>query len=90
MADTERHGLRRIFIAIAIPTYSEEESSRHYSVVTPETCGLTQSKSSVEELVPTPSESADLSDDERECDVPVNDESSLNFLLLLSNLSIDS
>ncbi|GJZ82487.1 hypothetical protein Tco_0647660 [Tanacetum coccineum] len=27
-------------------------------------------KSSVEELVPTPSESADLSDDERECDVP--------------------
>ncbi|GJV94670.1 hypothetical protein Tco_1546247 [Tanacetum coccineum] len=36
-------------------------------------------KSSVEELVPTPSESADLSDDERECDVPVNDESSPTF-----------
>ncbi|GJR26878.1 hypothetical protein Tco_1103110 [Tanacetum coccineum] len=36
-------------------------------------------KSSVEELVPTPSASADLSDDERECDVPVNDESSPTF-----------
>ncbi|GJS43953.1 hypothetical protein Tco_0568996 [Tanacetum coccineum] len=36
-------------------------------------------KSSVDELVPTPSESADLSDGERECDVPVNDESSLTF-----------
>ncbi|GJS36010.1 hypothetical protein Tco_0534392 [Tanacetum coccineum] len=46
-------------------------------------------KSSVEELVPTPSESADLSDDERECDVPVNDESSLTFATF-SNPLFDS
>ncbi|GJT64710.1 hypothetical protein Tco_1016190 [Tanacetum coccineum] len=32
-------------------------------------------KSSVEDLVPTPSESADLSDGESECDVPINDDS---------------
>ncbi|GJS28557.1 hypothetical protein Tco_0489177 [Tanacetum coccineum] len=46
-------------------------------------------KSSVEELVPTPSESADLSDDERECDVPVNDESSSTFTTF-SNPLFDS
>ncbi|GJU51033.1 hypothetical protein Tco_1220588 [Tanacetum coccineum] len=46
-------------------------------------------KSSVEELVPTPSESADLSDDERECDVPVNDESSSTFTAF-SNPLFDS
>ncbi|GKC96745.1 hypothetical protein Tco_1162187, partial [Tanacetum coccineum] len=46
-------------------------------------------KSSVEELVPTPSESADLSDDERECDVPVNDESSQTFATF-SNPLFDS
>ncbi|GJX62649.1 putative ribonuclease H-like domain-containing protein [Tanacetum coccineum] len=46
-------------------------------------------KSSVEELVPTPSESADLSDDERECDVPVNDESSPTFATF-SNPLFDS
>ncbi|GJW21896.1 hypothetical protein Tco_0032518 [Tanacetum coccineum] len=33
-------------------------------------------RSSVEDLVPTPSESADLSDGESECDVPINDDSS--------------
>ncbi|GKG25088.1 hypothetical protein Tco_0395716, partial [Tanacetum coccineum] len=32
-------------------------------------------KSSVEDLVPTPSKSADLSDGESECDVPINDDS---------------
>ncbi|GKD00171.1 hypothetical protein Tco_1170445, partial [Tanacetum coccineum] len=46
-------------------------------------------KSSVEELVPTPSESADLSDDERECDVPVGDESSSTFTTF-SNPLFDS
>ncbi|GJT19956.1 hypothetical protein Tco_0878662 [Tanacetum coccineum] len=46
-------------------------------------------KSSVEELVPTPSESADLSDGESECDVPVGDESSLTFATF-SNPLFDS
>ncbi|GKA82280.1 hypothetical protein Tco_0789028 [Tanacetum coccineum] len=46
-------------------------------------------KSSVDDLVPTPSESADLSDDERECDVPVNDESSPTFATF-SNPLFDS
>ncbi|GJT88128.1 hypothetical protein Tco_1069845 [Tanacetum coccineum] len=46
-------------------------------------------KSSVEELVPTPSESADLSDGESECDVPVNDESSPTFATF-SNPLFDS
>ncbi|GKC44381.1 hypothetical protein Tco_1062103 [Tanacetum coccineum] len=44
-------------------------------------------KSSVEELVPTPSESADLSDDKRERDVPVNDDSSPKFDYLLEEFS---
>ncbi|GKD53141.1 hypothetical protein Tco_1286528 [Tanacetum coccineum] len=42
-----------------------------------------------DDLVPTPSESADLSDDERECDVPVNDESSPTFTTF-SNPLFDS
>ncbi|GKA22550.1 hypothetical protein Tco_0708512 [Tanacetum coccineum] len=46
-------------------------------------------KSSVEDLVPTPSESADLSDGESECDVPVGDESSLTFMTF-SNPLFDS
>ncbi|GJS74460.1 hypothetical protein Tco_0707301 [Tanacetum coccineum] len=46
-------------------------------------------KSSVEDLVPTTSESADLSDGESECDVPVGDESSLTFTTF-SNLLFDS
>ncbi|GJU40676.1 hypothetical protein Tco_1193633 [Tanacetum coccineum] len=46
-------------------------------------------KSSVEDLVPTPSESADLSDGESECDVPVNDESSPTFATF-SNPLFDS
>ncbi|GJU03150.1 hypothetical protein Tco_1113488 [Tanacetum coccineum] len=48
-----------------------------------------QYESSVEELVPTPSESADLSDGESKCDVPVNDESSLTFATF-SNPLFDS
>ncbi|GKA70623.1 hypothetical protein Tco_0776762 [Tanacetum coccineum] len=46
-------------------------------------------KSSVEDLVPTPSESADLSDGESECDVPVGDESSPTFATF-SNPLFDS
>ncbi|GJS01227.1 hypothetical protein Tco_0317735 [Tanacetum coccineum] len=46
-------------------------------------------KSSVDDLVPTPSESADLSDGESECDVPVGDESSPTFATF-SNPLFDS
>ncbi|GJX35643.1 retrovirus-related pol polyprotein from transposon TNT 1-94 [Tanacetum coccineum] len=46
-------------------------------------------KSSVEDLVPTPSESADLSNGESECDVLVGDESSLTFATF-SNPLFDS
>ncbi|GJT88133.1 hypothetical protein Tco_1069850 [Tanacetum coccineum] len=46
-------------------------------------------KSSVEDLVPTPSESADLSDGESECDVPIGDESSSTFTTF-SNPLFDS
>ncbi|GJX99443.1 hypothetical protein Tco_0356462 [Tanacetum coccineum] len=44
---------------------------------------------SVENLVPIPSESEGLSDNESECDVPVNDESSLTFTTF-SNPHFDS
>ncbi|GJT97578.1 hypothetical protein Tco_1093096 [Tanacetum coccineum] len=50
---------------------------------------LTHKKSSVEDLVPTPSESADLSDGESECDVLVGDESSSTFTTF-SNPLFDS
>ncbi|GJY51465.1 hypothetical protein Tco_0442312 [Tanacetum coccineum] len=46
-------------------------------------------KSSVENLVPTPSESEDFSDNESECDVPVNDETSPTFTTF-SNPLFDS
>ncbi|GKF96259.1 hypothetical protein Tco_0288994, partial [Tanacetum coccineum] len=46
-------------------------------------------KSSVENLVPIPSESKVTSDNESECDGPVNDESSLTFTTL-SNPLFDS
>ncbi|GJS17486.1 hypothetical protein Tco_0411958 [Tanacetum coccineum] len=45
-------------------------------------------KSSVEDLVPTPSESADLSDGESKCDVPINDESSLTDDESLSDVDV--
>ncbi|GJU73606.1 hypothetical protein Tco_1265011 [Tanacetum coccineum] len=47
-------------------------------------------KSSVEDLVPTPSESADLSDGESECDVPINDDSSESHFMTFSNPLFDS
>ncbi|GJS93092.1 hypothetical protein Tco_0800060 [Tanacetum coccineum] len=47
-------------------------------------------KSSVEDLVPTPSESADLSDGESECDVPINDDSPESHFLTFDNPLFDS
>ncbi|GJU46412.1 hypothetical protein Tco_1203678 [Tanacetum coccineum] len=47
-------------------------------------------KSSVDDLVPTPSESTDLSDGESECDVPINDDSSESHFTTFSNLLFDS
>ncbi|GKE46156.1 hypothetical protein Tco_1477414 [Tanacetum coccineum] len=47
-------------------------------------------KSSVEDLVPTPSESADLSDGESECDVPKNDDSPKSFFFTFDNPLFDS
>ncbi|GJV69988.1 hypothetical protein Tco_1485497 [Tanacetum coccineum] len=47
-------------------------------------------KSSVEDLVPTPSESADLSDGESECDVPINDDSPESYFSTFDNPLFDS
>ncbi|GKE71878.1 hypothetical protein Tco_1529950 [Tanacetum coccineum] len=53
-----------------------------------DTIPVTESANTIK-LVLTPSESTDLSDDERECDVPVNDESSPTFATF-SNPLFDS
>ncbi|GJR94846.1 hypothetical protein Tco_0267020 [Tanacetum coccineum] len=47
-------------------------------------------KSSVENLVQNPSESADLSDGESECDVPINDDSPESHFMTFSNPLFDS
>ncbi|GKG14438.1 hypothetical protein Tco_0354038, partial [Tanacetum coccineum] len=47
-------------------------------------------KSSVEDLVPTPSEFMDLSDGESECDVPINDDSPESHFTTFSNPLFDS
>ncbi|GJX56518.1 hypothetical protein Tco_0286415 [Tanacetum coccineum] len=47
-------------------------------------------KSSVEDLVPTPSEFIDLSDGESECDVPINDDSPESHFVTFSNPLYDS
>ncbi|GJV91117.1 hypothetical protein Tco_1538930 [Tanacetum coccineum] len=47
-------------------------------------------KSSVDDLVPTPSESADLSDGESECDVPINDDSPESHFTTFLNPLFDS
>ncbi|GKA17532.1 hypothetical protein Tco_0697369 [Tanacetum coccineum] len=47
-------------------------------------------KSSVDDLVPTPSESVDLSDGESECDVPINDDSPESHFTTFSNPLFDS
>ncbi|GKG57124.1 hypothetical protein Tco_0582475, partial [Tanacetum coccineum] len=70
-----------------LPTEEPEDSlimgDKHLSTI-PET-----EESSVEALVPTPSESEDFSDNESECDMPVNNESSLIFTTF-SNPLFDS
>ncbi|GJY44697.1 hypothetical protein Tco_0432910 [Tanacetum coccineum] len=57
-------------------------------------CPVTESantiKSSVDYLVPTPSESADLSDGESECDVPINDDSPESHFSTFDNPLFDS
>ncbi|GKB94684.1 hypothetical protein Tco_0980821 [Tanacetum coccineum] len=47
-------------------------------------------KSSVENLVPTPSESADLSDGKNKCDVPINDDSPESHFSIFDNPLFDS
>ncbi|GJW00156.1 hypothetical protein Tco_1555407 [Tanacetum coccineum] len=47
-------------------------------------------KSSVDDFVPTPSESADLSDGESECDVPINDDSSESHFMTFFKSLCDS
>ncbi|GJX39425.1 hypothetical protein Tco_0252728 [Tanacetum coccineum] len=47
-------------------------------------------KSRVEDLVPTPSESADLSDGESECDMPINDDSPESHFSTFDNPLFDS
>ncbi|GJV40258.1 hypothetical protein Tco_1418698 [Tanacetum coccineum] len=67
----------------------EVKTVRVYSSTIPETESDEVIKSSVENLVPIPSESEVTSDNESECDVPVNDESSPIFTTF-SNPLIDS
>ncbi|GJZ92111.1 hypothetical protein Tco_0664176 [Tanacetum coccineum] len=85
------------FVAITssppvLPTRKPEDSlimeDEHLDTI-PVTESANTIKSSVEDLVPTPSESADLSDGESECDVPVGDESSSTFTTF-SNPLFDS
>ncbi|GJR97795.1 hypothetical protein Tco_0269969 [Tanacetum coccineum] len=47
-------------------------------------------KSSVEDLVPTPSESADLSSGESKCDMPINDDSPESHFLTFDNPLFDA
>ncbi|GKD56379.1 hypothetical protein Tco_1289766 [Tanacetum coccineum] len=61
------------------PEYSRSMGDKHLDTI-PET------ELDVENLVPIPSESEFTSDNESECDVPVNDESSLTFTTFLNPL----
>ncbi|GKB03381.1 hypothetical protein Tco_0831470 [Tanacetum coccineum] len=70
------------------PEYSLIMGDEHLSTI-PEKESDELIKSSVENLVPIPSESEVTSDKESECDVPVNDETSLTFTTF-SNLLFDS
>ncbi|GJW91965.1 hypothetical protein Tco_0169518 [Tanacetum coccineum] len=66
----------------------EPAAKQHLDTI-PVTKSANTIKSSVDDLVPTPSESADLSDGESKCDVPVGDESSSTFTTF-SNPLFDS
>ncbi|GJU95263.1 hypothetical protein Tco_1320019 [Tanacetum coccineum] len=67
---------------------TQEYLKKFSSAITPD-LPITESantiKSSVEDLVPTPSESADLSDGESECDMPINDDSPKSHFTTFSN-----
>nr|GEU65866.1 hypothetical protein [Tanacetum cinerariifolium] len=67
------------------PEYSLSMGDEHLSTI-PETESDEVIKSSVKNIVPIPSESEVTSDNESECDVPVNDESSLIFTTFLNPL----
>ncbi|GJY46493.1 hypothetical protein Tco_0435556 [Tanacetum coccineum] len=67
------------------PEYSLSIGDEHLSTI-PEIESDEVIKSSVENLVPIPSEFEVTSDNESECDVPVNDESSLTFTTFLNHL----
>ncbi|GJV00495.1 hypothetical protein Tco_1329765 [Tanacetum coccineum] len=70
------------------PEYSLSMRGKHLDII-PKTESDKVIKSSVENLVPIPSEYEITSDNESECDVPVNDESSLIFTTF-SNPLFDS
>ncbi|GKB33047.1 hypothetical protein Tco_0872448 [Tanacetum coccineum] len=70
------------------PEYSLSMGDKHLDTI-PETESDEVIKSSVENLVPIPSESEDFSDNESECDVPICDESSPTFTTF-SNPLFDS
>nr|GEW37432.1 hypothetical protein [Tanacetum cinerariifolium] len=78
-----------IAIAPVLPTeepeYSLSIGNEHFSAI-PEMKSEEVIKSSIENLVPIPSESEVTSDNESECDMPVNDESSLIFTTFLNPL----
>nr|GEV21199.1 hypothetical protein [Tanacetum cinerariifolium] len=78
-----------IAIAPVLPTeepgYSISIGDEHLSTI-PKTESDEVTKSSVEKLVPIPSKSEVTSDNESECDVPINDESSLIFTTFSNHL----
>ncbi|GJY24886.1 hypothetical protein Tco_0399612 [Tanacetum coccineum] len=61
------------------PKYSLSMGDKHLDTIS-------ETELDVENLVPIPSESEVTSDNESECDVPVNDESSLTFMNFLNPL----
>ncbi|GJT98632.1 zf-CCHC domain-containing protein [Tanacetum coccineum] len=75
-------------LPIEEPEYSLSMGDEHLDTI-PEKESDELIKSSVENLVPIPSESEVTSDNESECDVPVDDESSLTFTTF-SNPLFDS
>ncbi|GJY23035.1 hypothetical protein Tco_0396693 [Tanacetum coccineum] len=70
-------------------TVAVSTSNEHLDTI-PVTESANTIKSSVEDLVPTPSESADLSDGESECDVPINDDSPESHFSTFDNPLFDS
>ncbi|GKA19997.1 hypothetical protein Tco_0699912 [Tanacetum coccineum] len=71
------------------PEYSLSLGDKHLDII-PEIKSDEVIKSSVENLVPIPSESEVTSDNESECDVPVNDESSPIFTTFSNPLFVSN